>query len=248
MFESYRIGARSPADVYIPDIADRGIQVAALAQAAPDVARKTKRASNWLAGDDRGLLEYHRVADKDLTRKDVSSIRASDYDDLWLQLKKLYAERRGWEPGSGVLFSKSRKVPKTTYLDVFVLMQKWNVPFREAGRKVLGQAMIDEWNDYRSKIIRLFSEAGKKKIGGLEVYPDNEGFWYATRRLSLTLASAEMVPSQWEIAWEAIKERYEELRKGGKGALDKAVQILKYVAIGGGIFLFGSFILQASKD
>ena len=127
-----------------------------------------------------------------------------DHVAQWIQLKRLYVDKRGSDAGR-----HNKAIPRTTNDDVKQLTKWWHSQY------VLELAKDD--ND-RSKSSRKEWLESKRKIDAYltganpaGVYPENEWFWQrATRRLAQYLESRKVVPGELELLFDAVEETVEE--------------------------------------
>ena len=148
-----------------------------------------------------------------------------DHVRQWIQLKQLYAKKRGRDLGR---FKKP--IPRTTHGDVAQLVKWWHGEYLRA----LLQSRFQIDNDKAKRQIWLAAKRKiDKQLDGADPkarYPENEWLWQdAIFSLALYLQGRKAVPSRTEILIESVGETVEEhaesAKKLAKRAADAASEV-----------------------
>lgn len=174
---------------------------------------------------------------------DQIQVQAKDHVDQWLELKRLYASKRGTRRGQS-----GKDYPRTTNGDIKTLTKWWHEEFqrsmlRNPYDKSLDRASIQRWNEAKRQIDQEVMNADP-----LAEYPRNEWFWQTEIiRLAIHLNARKDRPTSLTIFFDALSETAQErlsdalnVGKAVTSAGDRAVSgvvstVKKGLLIAGGV-------------
>lgn len=156
------------------------------------------------------------------------TLSVKDTVTLWLELKRRYAEDRGFDPDPR---NKRSAVPRTTNVDVIQMASLWTAELgKGAGRMKGGD--VKRWTKCMDEVKRF---ADPKEANA--VYPRNTNFWRCSGRLARDLESLKVIPGKWELLRESVSESVAEL----PGRLEDAAKATGRAAADAGGAVAGFF-------
>lgn len=155
------------------------------------------------------------------------------YDELFAAQLVYLKDLRGFDrvPPDDNTSAADRPVPRTTNADVTALADYWAPRFASI-RHVSGHERVEAgW-----KAVLADVDATARKGSPAALYPKNNAFWRALQRVAIQMAVANEVPSNTDLALQAIKDSVvhlpDTLKSAGSSVVHAAEDAAKSAAKG----------------
>lgn len=174
-----------------------------------------------------------------------------DLVKAYVDAKGKYITARGGSPASGKWSPPSNVVPNTTVADIDIMTTKFQGLY-DAAKELFPRTLNSEttgrvvaaYNTWRLSTPsgKYFFGWGKPDAG--TIYPYNDEFWGTAGQMLLTASAAGVVPGQWDIAVESVKEAVKEAAEKVAGIGLGTTKLIVYGVVG--YFVYDAFLRRKS--